>query len=73
MFRRDGHFYRRAYYLGPAGAVFFYDETLPDDDPAVVGIPPNSLPTCPEDADDCQGFNDPASGPAQIDPRYAAL
>ena len=72
-FRRDGHFYRRAYYLGPGGAVFFYDETLPDDDPAVVGMPPDSLPTCPEDADDCQGFNDPASGPAQIDPRSAAL
>ena len=73
MFRRGGHVYRRAYYLGPGGVVFFYDETLPDDEPALVGTPPDSLPTCPEDADDCQGFNDPASGPAQIDPRSAAL
>jgi hypothetical protein len=61
MFRRGNHFYRRAYYLGPDGAVYFYDEPIPDDDPSLAASAPNSLPTCPIDADDCQGFSDPVA------------
>jgi len=73
MFRRGNHFYRRAYYVGPGGGIFFYDDPIPDGDPAPGAMAPDNLPTCPVDADDCQGFNDPAAGPSQMDPRYAAL
>lgn len=61
LFRRGNHIYRRAYYLGPGGAAFFYDEEVADSDPALAAVAAASLPTCPEDADDCQGFNDPVA------------
>jgi hypothetical protein len=73
MFRRGNHFFRRAYYLGPGGAAFFYDEPIPDGDPSVAAIAPDSLPTCPQDADDCQGFNDPVAASAAVDPKALAL
>jgi hypothetical protein len=59
MFRRGNHFYRRAYYVAPGGGIFFYDEPIPDGDPSVGAIAADTLPTCPVDADDCQGFSDP--------------
>jgi hypothetical protein len=60
MFRRGNHFYRRAYYIAPGGGIFFYDEPIQDGDPSLGAIAADTLPTCPVDADDCQGFNDPA-------------
>lgn len=59
MFHRGRHFYRRFYYIGPDGGVYFYDDTVPDDDPSLAGVDPDALGTCPQDSDDCQGFNDP--------------
>jgi hypothetical protein len=73
MFRRGKDFYRRAYYVGPDGGIFFYDESIPDDDPTLAEMSPDSLPTCPVDADDCQGFNDPAPVSYSVDPKAEAL
>lgn len=57
MFRRDHAIYRRAYYRGPGGDIFFYDEEVPADDSAIASIANlDALPECPADADDCQGF-----------------
>jgi hypothetical protein len=48
--------------------VFFYDEEIPDQDPLVLAVPPDELPTCPEDSDDCQGMNEQVtSGSPQPD------
>jgi hypothetical protein len=65
LFRRGKHFYHRAYYVGSDGGTFFYDEVVPDGDPSLNLAAANSLPTCPEDSDDCQGFNDPVPNTAQ--------
>jgi hypothetical protein len=46
-------------YRGPDGAAYFHDESLTDDDPAFAAYANSSdLPECPEDADDCQGFQE---------------
>jgi hypothetical protein len=65
MFRRGNHFYRRAYYTGPDGGVFFYDEPVPDGDPSIAAVQSLGLPSCPEDADDCQGFVEQATAAPQ--------
>jgi hypothetical protein len=68
-----GHFrFRRAYYLGPAGAIFFYDEALPEND-ASYALDENAIPSCPEDADDCQGLDQSDETAAQVDPKAEAL
>lgn len=60
-FKRGRGFYRRFYYIGPADAIFFYDESLSENDPTMYGANVAELPTCPADSDDCQGFNDSAA------------
>jgi hypothetical protein len=57
MFNRRSHRFRRFYYIGPDAGVYFYDEAVPDDDPSLAGVDPNALATCPEDSDDCEGFD----------------
>ena len=58
VFRRGHSLFRRAYYLGPGGDVFFYDEPEPATDPAYAAYADDgTLPTCPEDSDDCQGLD----------------
>ncbi len=61
MFKRGKRVYRRAYYLGPDGGAYFYDEDIPDGDPSLAAMGTADLPTCPIDADDCQGFIDPVA------------
>jgi hypothetical protein len=62
-FRRGGRFFKRHYYVGPDGGVYFYDESMSPDDPmlaapdAVAG-----MTVCPPDSDDCQGMGE-ATGP----------
>jgi hypothetical protein len=65
MFRRGHGVFRRGYYRGPNGDIFFYDEEVPPDDAAVANIANvDELPQCPEDSDDCQGFSE--SGVAAV-------
>jgi hypothetical protein len=57
MFHRRSHLFRRFYYIGPDAGVYFYDEAVADDDPSLAGVDPNALATCPEDSDNCEGFD----------------
>jgi hypothetical protein len=69
LFKRGGSVMRRIYYKGPGGGVFFYDEDIEETDPTYTAISDaNQLPECPEDSDDCQGFDDPAPQVAAYDP-----
>jgi len=71
-FRRGGHFYRRHYYIGPDGGVYFYDESMSPDDPMLAA--PDALagmPVCPADADDCQGFAD--AGVVEMNEGFEAI
>jgi hypothetical protein len=67
VFRRGHGLFRRAYYRGPNGDIFFYDEEVPPNDAAVASIANvDQLPECPEDADDCQGFDDNNAAPQTV-------
>lgn len=57
MFRRGHHYFRRAYYVGPEGGIFFYDEAVADDDQSLGAVDESMLPSCPADSDDCQGMD----------------
>jgi hypothetical protein len=58
VFRRGHSLFRRAYYLGPGGDVFFYDEPEQPTDPAYAAYANDgTLPACPEESDDCQGLD----------------
>jgi hypothetical protein len=74
VFRRGHSLFRRAYYLGPEGDVFFYDDPEPPTDPAYAAdASDGALPTCPEDSDDCQGLNSQAQvAPQQQDSSRAS-
>jgi hypothetical protein len=74
VFRRGHSLFRRAYYLGPGGDVFFYDEPEPETDPAYAAYANDgTLPTCPEDSDDCQGLAQAYATAPQADPGADAL
>lgn len=54
IFARGGHpFYRRYYLLH--GVWYWYDDQVPDGDPAFAEEALAGLPVCDENADDCQG------------------
>ncbi len=71
VFHRGHSHFRRAYYIGPAGAIFFYDEALPEND-ASYTLDENAIPSCPEDSDDCQGL-DQSYETGAVDPKAEAL
>jgi hypothetical protein len=75
MFRRGHGIFRRAYYRGPGGDIFYYDEEVPAADSSVARIANvDELPECPEDSDDCQGDDNAAVAgqPAGPDPAIRA-
>jgi hypothetical protein len=66
--------FRRAYYLGPGGEAFFYDEPIAEADPAFALYANVALlPTCPEDSDNCQGLGEQAQLSPEQQKRADAL
>ena len=74
VFRRGHSLFRRAYYLDPQGDAFFYDEPEPPTDPAYAAYADDgTLPTCPEDSDDCQGLTQAYAAAPQSAPGVDSL